>query len=357
MKAATPIVPDSARSRLLAIGRLAAPLAALGLLFVVGAGLGLAYEAQQRHRGVVSSTVLDHWATGGAQPLSQAALVLTLWILWRIARKAALFGAFLFVETGLPGPPMDRGAFRFALAAQLALALLYAGAATFLLIVSPIQATPPPLINLGQAELESAIGPLAPFAIALAALLAYDFAGYWFHRAQHRFAFLWRFHAVHHSVENMDSLNSYVHPVDTIGLYAVLTIIGLGIGFAFETMIWFLAFQTIHDRLLHTRAPINFGVLGAWLVDNRTHFLHHTRMEARSGKNFAATFTICDRLFGTYERPDPGPLAATGLEGQPPPATVKDFFLARLGGRQAAAEPGETALSPAMRAADCRPSA
>lgn len=351
------IEPDSARRRLRVIWRWAAPFAAFGLLFAVGAGLGLVYEMQQDYRHVLSSNVLERWAKGGAGPLSQAALLLTLWIVWRIARKAALFGAFIFVERGLRGPPVDMQAFRFALAVQLAIALLYAVAATFLLIFAPFPAMPAPLINFGQAEAESLIGPLAPVALALAVLLAYDFLNYCVHRAQHRFAFLWRFHAVHHSVEDMDALNSYTHPVDVIAQYATVTIVGLGIGFTFETMLWFLAFQTIHDRLLHTRAPINFGVLGALLVDNRTHFLHHTRTEARSGKNFASTFTIFDRLFGTYQRPEAGALSATGLEGQPPPATIRNVFLARLGGQQPAGETGEASFSLDVLAAGYRPSA
>ena len=355
--ATIPIMPESARWRPLAIWRWVAPFAAFGLLLFVGAGIALTYQAQQDYRHILSSSVLERWAVGGAGPLSQAALLLALWILWRIARKAALYGTFVFVEAGLPGPPMDKRVFRFALATQLVLALLYAVGATVLMIASPIRATPAPLINLGQAEVETLIGPLAPLAIALAALLAYDFIGYWLHRAQHRFAFLWRFHAVHHSVENMDSLNSYAHPVDLVAQNAVLTIVGLGIGFTFDTMLWFLAFQAIHDRLLHTRAPINFGILGALLIDNRAHFLHHTRTEARSGNNFAATFTIFDRLFGTYQRPPAGPLVATGLEEQPPPATIMELLLAKAAGPQPAAETGGSAVSPAMPAGGCRPSA
>jgi len=355
--ATIPIIPDTARWRPLAIWRWVAPFAALGLLFAVGAGVGLAHQAQQDYRGVLSSAVLERWAQGGAGSLSQAGLLLTLWILGRIARKAALYGAFFVVERGLPGPRLDKPAFRFALAVQLAIALLFAVAGVFLLIFAPFPAMPAPLINLGQADAESLIGPLAPVAIALAALLAFDFLYYWIHRAQHRFAFLWRFHAVHHSVEDMDSLNSYAHPFDVLGQIAVVTVVGLGIGFTFETMLWLLAFQMIHDRLLHTRAPINFGILGAVLVDNRTHFLHHTRTEARAGKNFAPTFTICDRLFGTYQRPEAGPLTATGLEGQAPPARVRDVFLARLGGRQPAVETGEAGFSPDVLAAGSRPSA
>ena len=332
--ATIPIAPDSAPPSLFARWRWLAPLAALALVLAIGAGLGRAYEVQQQYRDVLSSAVFERWAQGGAGPLAQAALLLGLWMLSRIARKAVLFGVFFFVERGFSGPPADKRVFRFALAVQFAIALLYAAAATFLLVFKPFPAMPEPMVNLGQAEVESLLGPLAPVAIALAALVVYDFLDYWVHRAQHRFAFLWRFHAVHHSVEDLDSLNSYSHPVDLLTAFAALTIVSFGIGFTFETMLWFLAFQTIHDRLVHTRAPINFGILGALLVDNRTHFVHHTRTEARSGKNFAGTFTICDRLFGTYQRPEAGALAATGLEAQGPPATVADFFLARLGDRR-----------------------
>lgn len=355
--ATLPALPDSTPTRLLAIWRRVAPFAALGLLLAVGAWLGQVYLAQQDYRWVLKTTVLERWGQGGAGPLSQAAVLLTLWILWRIARKAALFGAVLVVERGLPGPRPNKQALRFALAVQLAIALLFAIAGTFLLIFAPFPAMPAPLITLGQAEAESLIGPFAPVAVALAGVFAYDFANYWLHRAQHRFGFLWRFHAVHHSVEDMDSLNSYAHPVDALAQNAAVAIVGLGIGFTFETMLWLLAFQTIHDRLLHTRAPINFGVFGAVLVDNRTHFLHHTRREARSGRNFGSIFTIFDRLFGTYQRPEAGALTATGLEGQRPPATVRDVFLARLAGPRPAAEAGERAVSPGMLAGGCRPSA
>ena len=331
--ATIPAAPDSTGRRLLARWPWAAPLAALGLLFAVGAGLGLANDAMQGYREMLSSAVSERLLQGGAAPLAQAALLLILWVLWRIARKAALFGAFIFVEKGLSGPFVDKRAFRFAVAVQLSIALLYAVAATFLLFLGPFPALPEPVVNLGQAEAESLIGPLAPLALALAALLAYDFVDYWVHRAQHRFAFLWRFHAVHHSLEDLDALNSYSHPVDLVVAYAVFAVAGLMVGFTFETMLLFIAFQTIQGRLAHTRAPVNFGPLGALLVDNRTHFLHHTRARARSGRNFAGTFTIFDRLFGTYERPEPSVLASTGLEEQAPPATVRDFFLARLGAR------------------------
>lgn len=353
--ATIPIISDSGPVRLRAMWRWAAPLAALGLVLAIGGALGFAHQAVLDYGDALSSAVLARWAQGGMGPLSQAALLLTLLLIWRIGRKAALFGAFLFVERGLSGPPVDKAAFRFAFAVQLAITVLYAVAAIGLLVFAPFPAMPAPMLNLGQAEVQSLLGPLAPVAIALAALLVYDFCDYWVHRALHRFAFLWRFHSMHHSVEHLDSLNSYSHPVDLASSTVVFILVSLWIGFTFETMLLFLAFQTIHERLLHTRAPINFGVLGAVLVDNRTHFLHHDRVEARSGKNFAGTFTIFDRLFGTYQRPDPRVLSETGLEDQRPPETVVDFFLGRPG--TVSDCPHSVSLSGLQPAGGCRPSA
>jgi sterol desaturase/sphingolipid hydroxylase (fatty acid hydroxylase superfamily) len=331
----TDTVSTFVRVRVLDKLRWIAPVAALGLLFAVGAGLGLATTAQQDYREAISSAVSQRWAAGGTAALLQAALLLALWTVVRVARKAALFAAFIFVERALPGPPVDRRAFRFALAVQSTIAVLYAVAATFLLLFPSLLTIPPPLVSIGEDRVSPLLGPMAPFAVALAALLTYDFLDYWVHRAQHHFAFLWRFHSVHHSVEELDALNSYQHPIDVFVSMGIFTIVSLLVGFSFQTMLWFVAFQAIQSRLVHTRAPIHFGPLGALLVDNRTHHLHHTRCEARSGKNFAGTFTICDRLFGTYERPEAGPLPATGLDGLSAPPTVRDFFLAKLGTRPA----------------------
>ena len=62
-------------------------------------------------------------------------------------------------------------------------------------------------------------GPLARLPIlaqAAAMLVIGDFIGYWMHRAFHR-GRLWRFHAVHHSSEQLDWLSSVrLHPVNDI---------------------------------------------------------------------------------------------------------------------------------------------
>ena len=52
---------------------------------------------------------------------------------------------------------------------------------------------------------------------AIEALLVADIGFYLAHRAFHAVPFLWRFHAIHHSIEEMDWLAAHrVHPVDQI---------------------------------------------------------------------------------------------------------------------------------------------
>ena len=42
-------------------------------------------------------------------------------------------------------------------------------------------------------------------------------AYYWAHRLSHQIPFLWRFHAIHHSAEQLDFLvNTRMHPVDLV---------------------------------------------------------------------------------------------------------------------------------------------
>ena len=52
---------------------------------------------------------------------------------------------------------------------------------------------------------------------ACATMMVGETAYYWAHRLSHQIPFLWRFHAVHHSAEQLDFLvNTRMHPVDLV---------------------------------------------------------------------------------------------------------------------------------------------
>src|SRR4029450_4616162 len=67
----------------------------------------------------------------------------------------------------------------------------------------------PAAILFAWAQLASVRTTLAALPLVVqvpALLLAADFTQYWVHRAFHRSRWLWPFHAIHHSIEQMDWL-------------------------------------------------------------------------------------------------------------------------------------------------------
>src|ERR1700677_1036787 len=52
---------------------------------------------------------------------------------------------------------------------------------------------------------------------AFVALIVSEVGYYWAHRLSHQIPFLWRFHSIHHSAEEIDFLvNTRAHPVDLV---------------------------------------------------------------------------------------------------------------------------------------------
>ncbi|HEX8623464.1 MAG TPA: sterol desaturase family protein [Allosphingosinicella sp.] len=165
----------------------------------------------------------------------------------------------------------------------------------------------------------------------LAILFLTDLLHYWAHRAHHRFAFLWRFHAVHHAPRGLDALHNVTHPVEQLarGLVVALPIGLLPGADAYSLPAAFVAFYQLQNHLLHMNAPIHLGPFNRVIADNRYHFIHHSREPDHFNKNFAAIFPVIDLMFGTWQRPGRA-LPETGLDGQLVPSTLAGYMLARL---------------------------
>jgi sterol desaturase/sphingolipid hydroxylase (fatty acid hydroxylase superfamily) len=191
-----------------------------------------------------------------------------------------------------------------------------------------------PLLQFGAAEgLSGFLLQTAPGYVLVA--LCADFFRYWFHRAQHRFAFLWRFHAVHHSPRDLDVLHNINHPVELLG-NAVF--IGLPLtflmGFDGGQLYGLSVLFAVQGHIHHMNVPMHYGPFRHILADNRYHFVHHSTDPRDFDTNFAGIFPLFDRLFGTYREPSPGPLPATGLPGDPP-TRFSHYLLGRRAGRDA----------------------
>jgi len=142
-----------------------------------------------------------------------------------------------------------------------------------------------------------------------AGLVVADLGSYWGHRLSHASAFLWRFHAVHHSAEHMDFLvNTRAHPIDMVvtrlsGLVP-LSILGLGeagpAGSLVPVIITLVG--TFAGFLIHANIRWRLGPI-EWLVSTPAfHHWHHSRTD-HIDHNFSATFPWIDRIFGTHYLP------------------------------------------------------
>lgn len=155
-------------------------------------------------------------------------------------------------------------------------------------------------------------GVFAMVMAPIAGALAYDFFFYWFHRAQHALA--WRFHAVHHSVRELNAINSYHHVSEPVfqALFLVLpaSLIMADTGPVVPAMLIILQLQA---SFIHSPTRINIGSLRVFFCDNRFHRIHHSVEEKHFDKNFGAFTTIWDRLFGTAWIPSENEWPETGL--------------------------------------------
>ena len=154
-----------------------------------------------------------------------------------------------------------------------------------------------------------------PYVVELLfAFLVTDLFQYWAHRFFHSHAYLWRFHSVHHSTQQMDWLaGSRTHFVD-IFVTRSMTFIPLYLfGFSTITFNTYIIFMAIHAVLIHANTRINFGFLKYIIATPQYHHWHHCEDPKYYGKNFATIFPFIDKIFGTYYLPGKVWPEGTGL--------------------------------------------
>lgn len=136
---------------------------------------------------------------------------------------------------------------------------------------------------------------------AFLVFLFVDKGRYWIHRAQHKFDFLWKFHAQHHSVRKIYSGNNfYSHPLDLFVRHGIPGYVAAAVGFHPMALGFGLSLLALIGIFSHCDANFNFGVLNKWITTNEVHRWHHSSEFGPEGKNFAPSLSFWDRLFGTY---------------------------------------------------------
>jgi sterol desaturase/sphingolipid hydroxylase (fatty acid hydroxylase superfamily) len=186
-------------------------------------------------------------------------------------------------------------------------------------------------------------------------LVLIDLANWTSHLSNHRVDAFWRFHALHHSQEEMSILTSFrAHPlVHTSFQLTAVPLLVLGTGGAVPATV--LVGYVLLSTMPHANVNCGFGPLRYVIVSPAYHRLHHDR-DDRRGVNLGTVLVLWDVLAGLAVFPPAGSRSsapvATGLAGRPLPVEQEaaGAGAVRMMGRQLWS-PMQGSRSPAAAAA------
>ncbi len=171
-------------------------------------------------------------------------------------------------------------------------------------------------------------GSLARSLLLVGAYVAVtDFLFYWYHRAQHRFSFLWALHELHHADAELNATTSFrtfwlEYPVQAVVL-SVPTLFLLGIDRTAAVI--FPLVQTFILMFTHWNVRLRLGPLTPVFCGPQLHRIHHSSLSHHRDTNFSQVFPVVDIVFGTYCAPSHDEFPPTGTDN-----LTSDASLARV---------------------------
>ena len=146
-----------------------------------------------------------------------------------------------------------------------------------------------------------------------------DFIQWNVHRWLHYSPWLWEFHKVHHSVEQMGfSAHLRYHWMETIVYKSVQYIPLSMIGFGLDDFFILHLVTILIGHLNHANVKITYGPLKYVLNNPVMHLWHHAKEipAERNGVNYGISLSLWDYLFGTAYIPNQNANEQLGFEDQ-----------------------------------------
>jgi len=161
-------------------------------------------------------------------------------------------------------------------------------------------------IRLAQARLPMSLHvsrPASGVELVLVFVL-FDIWMYFWHMANHRIAFLWRFHRAHHSDTAMDTTTALrFHPGELVLSTLVRLPVVVLLGMSFVNLVLFETILNLSTLFHHS----NLAVPEKWdrllrtlLVTPNMHRVHHSVERSETNSNFTSILSFWDRLFRTF---------------------------------------------------------
>ncbi len=158
--------------------------------------------------------------------------------------------------------------------------------------------------------------------VALSFLLL-DLAWYYWHLANHRVPFFWRFHNVHHIDPDLDVSTAFRFHFGEIAFSSAFNLVAISLigtsawAFAIYQFVFVTEVLFQHSNL---RLPIRFErLLSRVIVTPRMHGIHHSQVWRENNSNFGTVFTWWDRLHRTLGLNIPQSQIVIGIPGYSKP--------------------------------------
>ncbi len=159
------------------------------------------------------------------------------------------------------------------------------------------------------------VGAMALAGGVLMYLVLFDFFYYWFHRAQHAWPAMWRYHRFHHADCNVAVASATRHHwLEELMRYFFMSMpLVILIGHPEQVLPWLGIVIGVSGMFIHWNTSLRLGRFSSLLVGPQYHRIHHSFADEHIDKNCAVLFPFWDRLFGTQKLPVGNEFPATGV--------------------------------------------
>ena len=162
-------------------------------------------------------------------------------------------------------------------------------------------------------------GWLPGWGVFAAHLLVLDLWLYWWHRLNHEWPVLWRFHAVHHRDDALDVTTAFRFHVGEVFLSALPRgVIIFALGIPISHVLVYEALVAVHSAFHHANIALPAKLerlVRPLFISPTMHWVHHNPRVADTNSNYGATLTIWDILFKSYNRKQAPRTQPMGIEG------------------------------------------
>lgn len=143
------------------------------------------------------------------------------------------------------------------------------------------------------------------WAFMLTGILLMDLIGaYLIHYLEHKVRWMWRFHLVHHTDQQIDTTSANRHhPGESVFRFVFTTIAVIVIGAPMWMVMMYQTMSVVLTQFNHSNIAIPKwldNTLGLVFCTPDIHRIHHHHRQPYTDTNYGNIFSIWDRIFGTY---------------------------------------------------------